>query len=291
MPRGVAVSRLGMVNPRPASPYFNFVWHELADGTFEVERRAESAEGAPEQLDGARRMPELDSGHIARMPADPAGELGAAEVRDDGAEGFLDCHARESGPTCKPVSSKPCNFQQVRAVKHNAGMKSPLAEHILKFRAGQKMKQKDLAGLLELDQGYLSKIEKGTHTPSVDVLGRIAHAIGATMDELTSRDAGLAEPIAAYATQSVSRAAIPGMKVGGLICIPGDVLVFEAGREPRQRDAILCRVKGVEAVGIFADHPSTGDELVWLPDGSQAAFEDVDLIGVAVAFQRPLSQD
>lgn len=60
-----------------------------------------------------------------------------------------------------------------------------LGENIRVYRKRQKVTQEKLAENADLHAKYISEIERGAKTISVDGLGRIAKALGTTVHELT----------------------------------------------------------------------------------------------------------
>jgi len=59
-----------------------------------------------------------------------------------------------------------------------------LGKNIAKFRNINNLKAKQLADMAEIDQSYLSQIENGKRSPSLDVLQKIAKALHVTVSEL-----------------------------------------------------------------------------------------------------------
>ncbi|HXT10395.1 MAG TPA: helix-turn-helix transcriptional regulator [Candidatus Angelobacter sp.] len=60
-----------------------------------------------------------------------------------------------------------------------------LGEHIRVHRKNRKVTQEQLAEKADLHPKYISEIERGAKTISVDALGRIAKALGTTVHDLT----------------------------------------------------------------------------------------------------------
>ena len=55
------------------------------------------------------------------------------------------------------------------------------------LRRAKGLTQEDLAARAEIHQTYLSGVERGKRNPSLDVLERLAKALGADLDEVTRR--------------------------------------------------------------------------------------------------------
>ncbi len=53
-----------------------------------------------------------------------------------------------------------------------------LGEQLRFYRKGKNMKQKELKDLVNIEQNYLSRIESGTLTPSVEVYNKLGKALG-----------------------------------------------------------------------------------------------------------------
>ncbi|MGI6777515.1 MAG: helix-turn-helix domain-containing protein [Acetivibrionales bacterium] len=59
-----------------------------------------------------------------------------------------------------------------------------LGKNIVKLRKQNNIKAKHLAESIGIDQSYLSQIENGKRSPSLDVVRKIAHALDTTVSEL-----------------------------------------------------------------------------------------------------------
>lgn len=59
-----------------------------------------------------------------------------------------------------------------------------LGKNIMKLRKQNNLKAKDLAKMVGIDQSYLSQIENGKRSPSLDVVQRVAKALNTTVSEL-----------------------------------------------------------------------------------------------------------
>ena len=64
---------------------------------------------------------------------------------------------------------------------------SALGDRSREARHAHGLTQVQLADTLETSQGWLSQWERGTRTPSVDWLSRLADALGVSMDWLAGR--------------------------------------------------------------------------------------------------------
>ena len=62
-----------------------------------------------------------------------------------------------------------------------------LALNLRKLRQAQGLSQEELAHRARVHQTYLSGVEGGKRNPSIDVLGRVAAALGADIEELFRR--------------------------------------------------------------------------------------------------------
>ena len=62
-----------------------------------------------------------------------------------------------------------------------------LGDEIKKARLGAKLTQEQLSYAAQIDRTYVSMLENGKKSPTVDVLFRICHAIGISAAELISR--------------------------------------------------------------------------------------------------------
>lgn len=59
-----------------------------------------------------------------------------------------------------------------------------IGQAIYTIRKQRGLKLDAVATVVETDTGYLSRIEKGTRQPSIDMLGRIATALGCRISEM-----------------------------------------------------------------------------------------------------------
>ncbi len=65
-----------------------------------------------------------------------------------------------------------------------------LAANLRRQRGRLSLSQEELADRAEIDRTHVSKIERSIHSPTVDVLGRLATALGVSpADLLTERGA------------------------------------------------------------------------------------------------------
>ena len=71
----------------------------------------------------------------------------------------------------------------------NAGMdvRRRVGLNLQRMRRAKKLSQEELAHLAQVHQTYLSGVENGRRNPSVQVLQRIAEALGGDLDDLTVR--------------------------------------------------------------------------------------------------------
>ncbi|MCV3768181.1 MULTISPECIES: helix-turn-helix domain-containing protein [Rhizobium/Agrobacterium group] len=63
-----------------------------------------------------------------------------------------------------------------------------LANNLRALRKARHMSQETLADEADIDRTYISSIERGVYATSVDVLDRLAKALGVEASELLSRD-------------------------------------------------------------------------------------------------------
>lgn len=63
-------------------------------------------------------------------------------------------------------------------------LKDAVAANLRRLRHAKKMTQEELAYCAELSPRYVSRIETGTASPTVTVLGRLAQALGVDPSEL-----------------------------------------------------------------------------------------------------------
>lgn len=63
---------------------------------------------------------------------------------------------------------------------------------VRRHRELMRLSQEELAGRAQLDRTYISGVERGVRNPSLDVMQRIASALGADLDVLfaTAREIG-----------------------------------------------------------------------------------------------------
>jgi len=59
--------------------------------------------------------------------------------------------------------------------------------NLQRLRREKGLSQEELAGLANIHQTYLSGVERGKRNPTITVLHRIAHALGADIDDLVKR--------------------------------------------------------------------------------------------------------
>lgn len=63
-----------------------------------------------------------------------------------------------------------------------------IGNKIKKYREENKMTQKDIAEILEVEPGTISKYESGIIEPNIESLKRLAETFGITVDELINND-------------------------------------------------------------------------------------------------------
>lgn len=59
-----------------------------------------------------------------------------------------------------------------------------IGKNIIRLRKAKGLTQEDLAGAAEVDRSYLSEIENGHKNFSMDILAKIAKALGATPNDV-----------------------------------------------------------------------------------------------------------
>jgi len=64
-----------------------------------------------------------------------------------------------------------------------------LARNLRRYRSASGLSQEELAALAEVDRTYISALERSVYAASVDVLGRIAKALGVEASDLLSQPA------------------------------------------------------------------------------------------------------
>ena len=63
-----------------------------------------------------------------------------------------------------------------------------LGEKIKAYRESKKMTQKDIAEILEVEPGTISKYESGMIEPNIESIKRLAETFGITIDELLKNE-------------------------------------------------------------------------------------------------------
>ena len=66
----------------------------------------------------------------------------------------------------------------------NRSAREILGENIRRVRAARRLTQEKLAELAQLDRTYVGSLERAERNPSLDVMGRVARALGVTLAEL-----------------------------------------------------------------------------------------------------------
>lgn len=59
-----------------------------------------------------------------------------------------------------------------------------IGRRIRELRAKQGLWQEDVAELADINPNYLSRIERGRENPTLDMLIKLSHALGAEMQEM-----------------------------------------------------------------------------------------------------------
>jgi transcriptional regulator with XRE-family HTH domain len=63
-----------------------------------------------------------------------------------------------------------------------------IGERIRKIREARGLSQKEVAGIIKMDQSQYSKLEKDRTDPSVSTLAKVAKALGSQLSDLFSND-------------------------------------------------------------------------------------------------------
>lgn len=165
-------------------------------------------------------------------------------------------------------------------------MGASLGHELRQWRSERGLNQSAAAETFGLTQSYYSKIERGTHTPSTEVLARMAEIVGFSLDDTVL---SVGEPRRTYEGGGIRRLAPVGIQIAGVNTQPGDVITLDPDIEPTDGDAVLVRIDGEEWMGVIARHPGLGELAFW-PFGARtfAAMDDVVVLGVATALSRPL---
>ncbi len=69
-------------------------------------------------------------------------------------------------------------------------LKQIVGTNVRLTRERRGLTQEDLASAAEIDVSYLSRIERGKANPSVELLGKLAKALGTTPAALLTEDRG-----------------------------------------------------------------------------------------------------
>jgi transcriptional regulator with XRE-family HTH domain len=70
---------------------------------------------------------------------------------------------------------------------HFKALKVTLGDNVRQLRAKRDLSQEALADLAALDRTYISQIERATGNPSLEVIGKIAYALGVTPGSLIDK--------------------------------------------------------------------------------------------------------
>lgn len=65
-----------------------------------------------------------------------------------------------------------------------SGIIAVLAENVRRLRTAAELSQEDLALEAGLDRTYISQVERGLRNVTIEVLARLAKALGTTADQL-----------------------------------------------------------------------------------------------------------
>ncbi len=66
--------------------------------------------------------------------------------------------------------------------------KELLGKKIQQIRKSRGFTQEKLAEIIEMDSGYICKMETGRHTPSIETLEKLAHALHVELSEFLNFD-------------------------------------------------------------------------------------------------------
>lgn len=159
------------------------------------------------------------------------------------------------------------------------------AARIRAWRESRGLNQKTAAAELDIDQSYLSKLERGQRAPSYVVLERLAK-----LDGGGGQTATIAEPPRPYGRTFV-REAPAGVVVHKSLTFPGDMFVYDRDQEPSDGDWILATRAGEEpSEARVSPHPIDGQMTAWFRSGQSAPLIDVDVVAVAIEWRRPMKQ-
>lgn len=166
-------------------------------------------------------------------------------------------------------------------------MTNGFGEQLKSWRKERALNQKAAAAHFGIEQSYYSKIERGTHMPSVDVLARIAEIVGLSLDDAVL---SVAEPGPRYhADGAFQRNAPVGALIGGVRTLPGDKILFSPDLPASPQSVIIARIDGDEFIGVIAEHPTEREARFWpFGQAGSVALTDATVIGVATALHRPL---
>ncbi|MBG0808501.1 helix-turn-helix transcriptional regulator [Methylosinus sp. H3A] len=81
-------------------------------------------------------------------------------------------------------------------------MRETLARNLRKYRRAQRLSQEELGHRAELDRTYISSIERCVYSATVDVVGRLAEALGIPALELLRPASESAEAKSSSATSA-----------------------------------------------------------------------------------------
>jgi transcriptional regulator with XRE-family HTH domain len=94
-------------------------------------------------------------------------------------------------------------------------MRETLARNLRKYRRAQRLSQEELGHRAELDRTYISSIERCVYSATVDVVGRLAEALGMPAHELLRPASESAEARSSSATSAEGAGTKGQPKQGG----------------------------------------------------------------------------
>jgi transcriptional regulator with XRE-family HTH domain len=99
----------------------------------------------------------------------------------------------------------------------------PIGERVRFYRTGQHKTQAVIAGLADVTEDYLSRIERGEKTPTVGVLQRLAAALGVPVSVLLGEPASALESVIHPVAPAV-QAALMSYRLGDAVPVPAKEL-------------------------------------------------------------------
>jgi transcriptional regulator with XRE-family HTH domain len=64
------------------------------------------------------------------------------------------------------------------------GIRDLFAKNLRKLRQAKGLSQEELAHLANIDRTYVSSLERAVYSPSIEVLEKLAHALGVQPEDL-----------------------------------------------------------------------------------------------------------